>query len=868
MVRRLPPRLSPWLPLLIGVAGVILSLSIWRLLVAAEHAHLLRLLRDEAWLARDQIEKAFEARMQALVRLGKRWETSTRRSPQAWALDVAAYLEHHPEYGLIAQVDRSGRVGSIHPETRRASAPWLATTLAGALGGLPAEGGRPDQPSLGRTTTLPTGGRGALLLVPLFRGGVVTGTLVVEMAWQPFLDRVLDQRIFMGYVVALFEEDHVELYRSAGPPGATPALHVETDAAVLDGRWHLHVWPAPDLIETERTWLPGVVLGGGLTMALLLALMVHLAQSRQRRTVEAEKANRELASRTRQLKELNDQLDRRVEERTSALDHANQRLQQEIAERHRTEALLRDSEARLVRVIHGTSDGIWDWRVGTDELWFSVRCEEMLGYESGEAPRSWSFYESLLHPDDRERTLEAVRRHLTEGTPYDVEYRLRMKSGTYRWIRDRGTSTPDEAGRPLRMAGSIQDIHEQKEAREALEQSEARLRKTLYELPIPVLLHAEDDEVLLVNRVWTELTGYTHQDIPTMNEWTALAYGNRQASAKSYLDSLYEQDGRVDNGEWEILTRSGQKRTWHFSTAPLGRMPDGRRLIVSTAVDVTDAKRAREEIADKNRELQTLLYITSHDLREPLRAVGNFSQLTLARYGPVLDEKGRDFLQRIVRGAQRLTRLLDDLLVLSRAHRLQGSEELLDGRELVDDVLTSLEHKIKESGARISVAEDLPRFPANKTWARQAIYNLLSNALKFTRAGQAPDVEIAAYHPENPTSNEVGLIVRDRGPGIEARHAERIFQLFQRAVGREVEGTGAGLAIVREVAKRHGGGAWVRPREGGGSEFIMSFRASSMTPGRTVPAEEVGPGDQAREDTTAAEAGALDGGAAGGRTGP
>jgi len=108
--------------------------------------------------------------------------------------------------------------------------------------------------------------------------------------------------------------------------------------------------------------------------------------------------------------------------------------------------------------------------------------------------------------------------------------------------------------------------------------------------------------------------------------------------------------------------------------------------------------------------------------------------------------------------------------------------------------------------------------------AVEAVYNLLSNALKFTREGHAPEIEVAPYSDASDPRN-VGLVIRDRGPGVAPEHAERIFELFQRSVAREIEGTGAGLAIVKEVASRHAGAAWVQPREGGGSEFIITFRS-------------------------------------------
>jgi signal transduction histidine kinase len=114
-----------------------------------------------------------------------------------------------------------------------------------------------------------------------------------------------------------------------------------------------------------------------------------------------------------------------------------------------------------------------------------------------------------------------------------------------------------------------------------------------------------------------------------------------------------------------------------------------------------------------------------------------------------------------------------------------------------------------------------------RTWATHGVYNLITNALKFRRDGEAPEVEIASYHPTVEDGSEVGIVVRDYGPGVPPEHAERIFQLFQRAVGREVEGTGAGLAIVRQVAERHGGRAWVQAREGGGAEFVLTFGAKN-----------------------------------------
>jgi signal transduction histidine kinase len=247
------------------------------------------------------------------------------------------------------------------------------------------------------------------------------------------------------------------------------------------------------------------------------------------------------------------------------------------------------------------------------------------------------------------------------------------------------------------------------------------------------------------------------------------------------------------------------------------------RLNAGLQHEIAERGRARAEVAARNRDLETLLYVTSHDLREPLRAIENFSRIVNERYRERLDEKGRDFLRRVILGSQRLNRLLDDILMLSRSQRMAPPTQDVDVRGIIEEALKRLEEKIKATGARILVADGFHGLRLDRTWATQAIYNLAANALKFTRNGEPPDVEIVPYDPEPSQSNVVGIAVRDRGPGVAPEHAERIFQLFQRAVGREIEGTGAGLAIVRQIAERHGGSAWVREREGGGAEFIITF---------------------------------------------
>ena len=242
-----------------------------------------------------------------------------------------------------------------------------------------------------------------------------------------------------------------------------------------------------------------------------------------------------------------------------------------------------------------------------------------------------------------------------------------------------------------------------------------------------------------------------------------------------------------------------------------------------------ERKRAELEIINKNKELETLLHVISHDLKEPLRAISSFSQMLSKQYADRLDERGQEFLGYIVKGSQRMGQLLDDILEHARAQKMDVPTTLVDCETIVSSVLKKLETKIAETGARIEIKRPLPHLYLDKMWAEQAIYNLILNALKYTREGENPEIEIASYNE----GGSLGIAIRDRGPGIAAEHQDRIFKLFQRLVGQEVEGTGAGLAIVREVAERHGGRAWVQAREGDGSEFIITFVKTSHRMERT-----------------------------------
>jgi len=145
-----------------------------------------------------------------------------------------------------------------------------------------------------------------------------------------------------------------------------------------------------------------------------------------------------------------------------------------------------------------------------------------------------------------------------------------------------------------------------------LQASELRFRQILMNVSVPTLLHADDGTILLVNQVWTDVTGYRIEDIPTIEDWTQKAYGERQHTAKEYVDKLFDSEDRHDDGEWIVTTATGEKRVWQFSSTPVGRDPNGRRLVVSNAIDITERQRADAELRRSEQLIRTIAENSTH----------------------------------------------------------------------------------------------------------------------------------------------------------------------------------------------------------------------------------------------------------------
>ncbi|MFW6210948.1 MAG: sensor histidine kinase, partial [bacterium] len=227
-----------------------------------------------------------------------------------------------------------------------------------------------------------------------------------------------------------------------------------------------------------------------------------------------------------------------------------------------------------------------------------------------------------------------------------------------------------------------------------------------------------------------------------------------------------------------------------------------------------------EELKRSNVELERFAYVVSHDLKEPLRMVSSYVNLLRKRYREKLDKDADEFIDFAAGGADRMSRLIDDILEYSRVSTRGGEFEKADTGEIVERVLNILKFKIKDSGARIKLEGGFPVILADPRQITQVFQNLIENAIKFS-GKDAPVIKISAYRRDD----EICFRVSDSGIGIKKEYSRKIFEIFQRLhTADEYEGTGIGLAIVKKIIERHGGEIWVEsPGEGLGSVFVFTI---------------------------------------------
>ncbi len=566
----------------------------------------------------------------------------------------------------------------------------------------------------------------------------------------------------------------------------------------------------------------------------------------------------------------------------ASLSYGNIKLSQTIAEKDTLLDELRLSRERLSLAVEGTRVGLWDWRVQTGEVFFNEQWATMIGYTLKELhPLSIHTWIRHSHPEDLERSDISLQEHFRgDAEFYRCEARMRHKNGSWVWVLDQGKVFEwDDQGRPVRMAGTHQDITplklaqlELSEANRQLQRQLAYTEALLKAIPIPVFSKDAQGRYLDCNHAFTEFMGISAEDIRGKTVYEL--WPNEHAKVYDAKDADLLRTPKTQVYDFKIKDKDGAIRDVIFRKNVFFDEAGNPAGIIGGFLDITQLKEAEKELEDMNRNLQdlvdartqdllaktreletandrllaldelksTFLTSVSHELRTPLTSILGFAKLIKREFSRFFQPMVAGVADLAIKGArlqanleiiehegERLTRMINDFLDLTK---IESGRLKWRDREFipVDTFLRAATMAsglfAKESGVKliVDVPQDLPVIFADPDRIEQVVLNLLNNAAKFTAQGR---VTLAARATDE---GALQFSVADTGEGIPSQERDKIFDKFHQVLKEDTlktrpRGTGLGLAICRQILHHYGGRIWVESELGKGSTFYVELPA-------------------------------------------
>ncbi|WP_162560220.1 PAS domain S-box protein [Methylotetracoccus oryzae] len=514
----------------------------------------------------------------------------------------------------------------------------------------------------------------------------------------------------------------------------------------------------------------------------------------------------------------------------------------------------RENAQRLQTAVRAGGVGLWEWDIRTDRVHYSSEWKAQLGYEDHEISDSFDEWRSRAHADDVERVLRDVREFIAHPRQHlTVEYRLRHRDGSYRWMRDQAALAPDDDGRMTRMFGAHIDITESRRAAESLRESEQRLSLFIRHAPAAIAMLDREMCYVATSRRWctdyelgdVDLTGSCHYDVfPDIpDHWKAVHRRALEGEVVRADEDRFARRDRTDQWlRWEV-------RPWYTAAHEVG----GIVIFTENITELHNAhlklEQANEDLQARTREAEAanrakgqFLANMSHEIRTPMNAIIGLMQHVLDGQ---LEARQRHYLRKVHSASQALLRLLNDLLDFSKieAGGLELEQTPFELDQVVQSVADLFLVRLEQKGLDWRVERDprLPRYLVGDAFRlNQVLVNLVGNAVKFTeRGGISLSLEWAG---EKGSLVSVRTTVRDTGIGITPEQTQRLFNTFAQgdsSTTRKYGGTGLGLSIARRLVNLMGGEITVHSVPAEGSTFV--FTASFQRLGRDeVPMHDGG----------------------------
>jgi PAS domain S-box-containing protein len=488
-------------------------------------------------------------------------------------------------------------------------------------------------------------------------------------------------------------------------------------------------------------------------------------------------------------KQAEEKLERAAEEWTSTFDSITDLIS------------IQDKDFRYIRVNKSFADT------------FRMKPEEIVGK---------TCYE-LIHGRKDPWPMCPHKRALDDGKAHREEF-FEPKLGIY--IEVSVSPLIDEKGGVIGTVHIVKNITERKRAEEQLRKAEEKYR-IQFEGTIDAIFIADAETGIIVdcNPAATELVEWEKSEL--IGQHQRILHPPERIEGEfsdTFKQHLKEKHGQTL--ETQVVTKNGEIKDVAIKASLIE--VGGKKLMQAIFQDITDYKKAEErqaqllkELESANRELKDFAYVASHDLKAPLRGIKTLAEWLSADYADKLGEQGKEQIGLLLRRVERMHNLIEGILQYSRVGRVQENRAAVNLNKLMSEIIDTL---APPANITITVENELPTIESELTRITQVFQNLMSNAIKYM---DKPQGQIKVSCVEEDGFWKFG--VADNGPGIEEKHFERIFQIFQTLSSRDdFESTGIGLTITKKIVELYGGKIWVESKVGEGSTFFFTLPKQKM----------------------------------------